>query len=280
MALVPFPNQAPPERLPDDDLDLDREREDSTLEELEAGGKMSFLEHLDELRKRIIWSVVGVFGGFLIACFFIQQLFDFIMKPLSAQLPPGASLVYTDPTEAFVLYIKIAAISGLLIASPVVMSQVWLFIAPGLYSHEKKLAIPFVVMSSVFFVGGAAFSHYIVFPLTWQFFVSFTTDYLTFMPRIEPAFGLYMKMALAFGLVFQMPTVVLFLARMGVVTAGFLLRHIKYAVLIIFIVAAVITPSGDMFTQTAMAGPMVLLYLLSILLAWIFGKKKRVESEA
>jgi len=109
--------------------------------------------------------------------------------------------------------------------------------------------------------------------------VSFTTDYLTFMPRIEPAFGLYMKMALAFGLVFQMPTVVLFLARMGVVTARFLLRHIKYAVLIIFIVAAVITPSGDMFTQTAMAGPMVLLYLLSILLAWLFGKKKEPVSE-
>jgi sec-independent protein translocase protein TatC len=161
----------------------------------------------------------------------------------------------------------------------VVMTQVWLFIAPGLYAHEKKMAIPFVMMSSIFFIGGAAFSHYVVFPLTWSFFVSFTTDYLTFMPRIEPAFSLYMKMALAFGLVFQMPTVVLFLARMGVVTARFLLRHIKYAVLIIFIVAAVITPSGDMFTQTAMAGPMVLLYLLSILLAWIFGKKKQVESE-
>jgi sec-independent protein translocase protein TatC len=276
MALVPFPNQAP-ERLPDDDLEP--EREDSALDDYEAGGKMSFLEHLDELRKRIIWAVVGVFAGFLVACFFIQQLFDFIMKPLSAQLPAGASLVYTDPTEAFVLYIKIAAIAGLLIASPVVMTQVWLFIAPGLYAHEKKMAIPFVMMSSIFFIGGAAFSHYVVFPLTWSFFVSFTTDYLTFMPRIEPAFSLYMKMALAFGLVFQMPTVVLFLARMGVVTARFLLRHIKYAVLIIFIVAAVITPSGDMFTQTAMAGPMVLLYLLSILLAWIFGKKKQVESE-
>jgi sec-independent protein translocase protein TatC len=275
MALVPFPNQAP-ERLPDEDPDPDRE--DSELEEdSEAGGKMSFLEHLDELRKRIIYSVIGVFVGFLIACFFIQQLFDFIMKPLQAQLPAGGTLVYTDPTEAFVLYIKIAAIAGLLIASPVVMSQVWLFIAPGLYAHEKRLAIPFVLLSSIFFVGGAAFSHYVVFPLTWRFFVSFTTDYLTFMPRIEPAFSLYLKMVLAFGLVFQMPTVVLFLARMGVVTARFLVRHIKYAVLIIFVVAAVITPSGDMITQTAMAGPMILLYLLSIGLAWAFGKKRAIE---
>ncbi len=235
---------------------------------------MSFLEHLDELRKRIIRAVIAVFVGFLIACFFIQQLFDFIMKPLQLLLPPGGSLIFTDPTEAFVLYIKIAAIAGLLIASPAVMTQVWMFIAPGLYTHEKKMAIPFVLMSSVFFIAGAAFSHYIVFPMTWRFFVSFTTDYLTFMPRIEPAFSLYMKMLLAFGLVFQMPTVVLFLARMGVVTAGFLWRNIKYAVLIIFIVAAVVTPSADMITQTAMAGPMILLYLLSIFLAWAFGKKK------
>jgi sec-independent protein translocase protein TatC len=193
-------------------------------------------------------------------------------------LPPGGTLVYTDPSEAFVLYIKIAAIAGLLIASPAVMSQVWLFIAPGLYANEKKLAIPFVLMSSFFFIAGAAFSHYVVFPLTWQFFVSFTTDYVTFMPRIEPAFGLYMKMILAFGLVFQMPTVVLFLARMGVITAGFLWRNIKYAILIIFIVAAVVTPSADMVTQIAMAGPMILLYLLSIGLAWMFGKKRDAEA--
>jgi sec-independent protein translocase protein TatC len=270
MALVPFPNQAP-ERLPQDDRELDQEETD--LELSDSAGKMSFLEHLDELRKRIIRAVIAVGVGFLIACFFIQQLFDFIMKPLQGMLPEGGTLVYTDPTEAFVLYIKIAAIAGLLIASPAVMTQVWLFIAPGLYANEKKLAIPFVLMSTFFFLAGAAFSHYVVFPLTWQFFVSFTTDTLTFMPRIEPTFSLYMKMVLAFGLVFQMPTVVLFLARMGVVTARFLWRNIKYAVLIIFIIAAVVTPSADMVTQIAMAGPMILLYLLSIGLAWMFGKK-------
>ena len=271
MALVPFPNQAP-ERLPQDDPEL--EQEDSDLELSEAGGKMSFLEHLDELRKRIIRAVIAVGIGFLIACFYIQQLFDFIMKPLQALLPEGGTLVYTDPTEAFVLYIKIAAIAGLLIASPAVMTQVWLFIAPGLYANEKKLAIPFVLMSTFFFLAGAAFSHYVVFPMTWQFFVSFTTDTLSFLPRIEPTFSLYMKMILAFGLVFQMPTVVLFLARMGVVTARFLWRNIKYAILVIFIIAAVVTPSADMVTQVAMAGPMILLYLLSIGLAWMFGKKE------
>jgi sec-independent protein translocase protein TatC len=130
-------------------------------------------------------------------------------------------------------------------------------------------------MSSAFFVLGAWFSHKVVFPMSWRFFGSFADDTLTFMPRVEPAFSLYMKLLLAFGLVFQMPTVVLFLARMGLITARFLLKNFKYAVLIIFIAAAILTPDASPVTQTAMAGPMVLLYLLSIGLAWLFGKKKR-----
>jgi sec-independent protein translocase protein TatC len=276
MALVPFPSQTP-ERIPDDDVDPDREPAD--LDEYEGGGKMSFLEHLDELRKRIIHALIGVFIGFLIACFFVQRMFDFIMQPLQALLPPGSTMVYTDPPEAFTLYIKIAVIAGLLMASPVVMTQVWLFIAPGLYSHEKKMAIPFVLMSSIFFVGGAAFSHYVVFPMAWKFFVSFSTDTVSFMPRIEPAFALYMKMIIAFGLVFQMPTVVLFLARMGVITSRFLIKNFKYALLIIFIVAAVVTPDGSPITQAALAGPMTLLYGFSIFLAWAFGKKRTTEDE-
>ena len=274
MALVPFPSQTP-ERLPDEEPEISRDPDID--DEPDAAGKMSFLEHLDELRKRIIRSVIALFAGFLVACFFIDRLFEFIMRPLHDALPPGGTLVFTEPTEAFVLYIKIAAIAGLILASPAIMTQVWLFIAPGLYSHEKKMAIPFVVLSSIGFTAGAAFSHYIVFPMAWKFFASFTTDYMTFMPRIEPAFGLYMKLLLVFGLIFQMPTVVLFLARMGVITARFMIRNFKYAVLIIFILAAVLTPTADAFVQTAMAGPMIGLYILSIGLAWLFGKKKAVE---
>jgi sec-independent protein translocase protein TatC len=274
MALVPFPSQTP-ERLPDEEPETGRDPEFD--DDSDPGGKMSFLEHLDELRKRIIRSVIALFAGFLIACFFIDRLFEFIMRPLHDALPPGGTLVFTEPTEAFVLYIKIAAIAGLILASPAIMTQVWLFIAPGLYTHEKKMAIPFVILSSIGFAGGAAFSHYIVFPMAWKFFASFTTDYMTFMPRIEPAFGLYMKLLLVFGLIFQMPTVVLFLARMGVITARFMIRNFKYAVLIIFILAAVLTPTADAFVQTAMAGPMIGLYIISIGLAWLFGKKKPVE---
>jgi sec-independent protein translocase protein TatC len=273
VALIPFPNNAPAP-VPEDDFDPDRD----DLLDADGGGKMSFLDHLDELRHRIIYAAAALFVGFVISFFFITEIFDFIMRPLQMMLPPGGTLVYTDPTEAFLLNIKIALISGLILSSPAVFLQVWLFVAPGLYSHEKKWAIPFVVLSSLFFVAGAAFSHYVVFPLTWKFFVSFTNDILTFMPRIEPAFSLYLRLLLAFGIVFQMPTLVLFLARMGVVTAGFLIRNIKYAVLIMVIISAVITPDGGGVSLVAMTGPMILLYGLSIGLAWLFGKKKTIAA--
>ncbi len=239
---------------------------------------MSFLDHLDELRRRIIYAVSAIGIGFVLSFFFIDQIFDFIMRPLQQMLPPGGTLIFTDPSEAFMLYIKIALISGLMLASPAVMAQVWLFVAPGLYAHEKKWAIPFVIMSSFFFVLGAAFSHYVVFPLTWRFFASFTTDILTFMPRIQPAFSVYLRLLLAFGVVFQMPTIVLFLARMGVLTPRFMIRNFKYAMLLIVILSAVVTPDGGGVSLVAMSGPLVVLYVFSIGLAWMFGKKRAAES--
>jgi sec-independent protein translocase protein TatC len=238
---------------------------------------MSFLEHLDELRRRIIYTLVSVLVGFVIAIFFVNEIFDFVMRPMQQLLPPGGTLVYTDPTEAFMLMIKIALIAGLIIASPLVFTQVWLFIAPGLYTHEKKYAIPFVVMSSLFFVLGAAFSHYVVFPITWRFFVGFTNDILTFMPRVEPAFSIYLRLILALGITFQLPTLVLFLARMGLVTPRFMIRNFKYAVLVIIIATAVLSPDGGGVGMLAMGGPVVVLYIFSIGLAWIFGKKRATE---
>jgi sec-independent protein translocase protein TatC len=268
MALVPFPSKGT-SPAPDDDPDWEDEESES------GQGKMSFLDHLDELRRRIIYSLLAIVAGVLIAFLFIDQIFDFIMTPLQAQLGEGQTLIYTEPTEALMVYLKMAVLAGLLIASPGIMSQVWLFVAPGLYTKEKKLAVPFVLMSSSFFVAGAAFAHYVVYPLTWNFFQSFASDKLTLMPRIEPAFGLYVKLLLVFGLIFQMPTLVLFLARMGVITARFLIRNMKYAILIMFIVGAVLSPGTDPVGQALMAGPMFVLYLISIGLAWIFGKKTR-----
>ena len=234
---------------------------------------MSFLEHLDELRTRLILSVSSLLVGFLAAFAFIAPIFEFIMRPLQEILPNDGRLVYTEPTEAFFLYIKIAALVGLVLAMPIILYQIWRFVAPGLYSREKRFAIPFVLFSSLFFVGGALFSHYILFRLAWGFLANFGTDYMEFMPRIQPAFSLYVRLLLACGVVFQMPTLVFFLARVGAVTPRFLVRNTKYAVLLIFIFAALLTPTGDPVTLTVMAAPMILLYGLSILIAWIFQRR-------
>jgi sec-independent protein translocase protein TatC len=239
-----------------------------------AGAKMTFLEHLDELRKRLVVSVAAIGVGCLIAFAFVDRIYAFVMTPLYRLLPKGSALIYTEPTEAFILYIWMAFLAGIVLAVPVVLWQAWLFIAPGLYAKEKRLAVPFVFLSTVGFIGGAAFTHYLLFPWMWAFFGSFATDKLTFMPRIEPVFDLYVKMVLGMGLVFQMPAIVYSLARIGLVTARFLIKSFKYAILIIFILAAVITPSGDMLTQTLFALPMIGLYLLSIVIAWIFGRPR------
>ncbi len=234
-------------------------------------GSMSFLEHLDELRKRLIVSIVALIGGMLVAFAFVTQIFDFIMIPLQETLPPGGALIYTEPTEAFFLYIRMAALVGVFIAAPVILWQFWLFIAPGLYAREKKFAIPFVVFSTLFFVSGGLFSHFVAFQWAWKFFGAFSSETVEFLPRIAPVFSLYTRMLLAFGFIFQMPTLAFFLARMGMITPRFLLKNFKYAVLAIFVVAAVLTPSPDPFNQFLMAGPMLVLYGLSILIAWLFG---------
>lgn len=275
MALVPFPSKSPGPLAPGDrDPDWDDTAPDS-----EEGGKMSFLEHLDEFRRRIIYAIASVFVGFLVAFGFIGHLVAFVMEPMVVLLPPDQTLIFTEPAEMFLLQLKIAAIVGVFLASPVIMSQVWLFVAPGLYAHEKKLAIPFVVLTSLFFVLGALFSHYMVFPISWQFFIGFETEYARASIRVAPAFSLYVKLLFAFGLVFQMPTLVLFLAKIGVLTPQFMLQHFKYAVLLIFVAAAVITPP-DPVSMVLMAGPMIVLYMLSVGIAWVIHKKRRPDDDA
>ena len=273
MALVRFPGTSPapdPER--DDLIEL------TDADDLDAGGKMSFLEHLDELRKRLIASVIALVLGCVVSFIFIGDIFTFVIGPLKAMLSNNGTFIATEPAEIFMLYLKVGALTGLCLAMPFMLWQLWLFVAPGLYSHEKKFAIPFVLFSSIFFFGGAFFSHYIAFPYTWKFFLSFESDLVQFMPKLGPTFALYVKMLLGFGAIFQMPVLVLALARMGVVTAGFLVRNTKYAVLIIFILGAVLSPGGDIPSQVMMAGPMLILYALSIGVAWVFGRRRPADS--
>jgi sec-independent protein translocase protein TatC len=240
------------------------------------GGRMTFLEHLDELRKRLIACLIGVAAGCVVAFIFLDRyIFPFIMLPMQKMLPDGGKLITTEASEFFMLWVKTGFFAGLLLAMPFILYQVWLFVAPGLYSHEKRFAIPFVFFASTFFFAGAMFSHYMAFPVTWGFFITFNPSFVQFMPKIGPAFALYVKMMLACGAVFQMPVLVFALARMGMVTAGFLVRHFKYAVLIIAIAGAVLSPGGDIPSQMILSGPMLVLYIFSIGVAWVFQKKKR-----
>ncbi len=300
MSLVPFPGT---EAQPPDDDPWGEPQDEADG----AGARMTFLEHLDELRKRLIVSVAALGVTFLIAFAFIDRLYDFVMRPRAQMLPHnqalekidpnvlkaltpdqikalrsiqdmGGKLIYTQPTEAFILYLKSAFLVGIILAAPVILWQLWLFISPGLYRNEKKWAIPFVFLSSTGFVAGAAFTHYLLFPWMWKFLASFSNEYTMFAPRIDDVFSLYTKMLLGMGAVFQMPTLVFFLAKMRLVTARFLLKNFKYAILIIFIAAAVLTPSGDMLTQTLFAAPMIGLYIISIGIAWIVAPRRRVAS--
>ena len=271
MALVPFPAaktgalQVPPE----DPFDKDDFAE----------GKMSFLEHLEELRKRIIQSCLGIVVGIGLSFFYIQQIYDFLTGPAIATLPEGSRLIYTQPTEAFSLYIQISLISGAVLAAPWIMYQVWRFIAPGLYANEKRFVVPFVLFSTTGFIGGAAFNHYVAYPFIMTYFASFNTPNLVYMPQLTYVFGLYVKMLIGLGFVFQMPTVVFFLAKMKVLTARFLIRQFKLAVLLIFILAAVITPTGDPMTLMIFAAPMLTLYTLSIAIAWVVGPKRPASGD-
>ena len=168
---------------------------------------------------------------------------------------------------------KLAALAGLFLALPIILWQIWRFVAPGLYSNEKRFAIPFVFLSTVFFTLGAAFSHYVAFPWTMQFFASYEHRLHGVHPDHLAGFAMYVKMMLAMGLVFEMPTAVFFLARIGVVTARLPAAAFKYAVLVIFIAAAILTPGTDVVSQAMMAGPMIVLYLLSIVIAWLVGEE-------
>jgi sec-independent protein translocase protein TatC len=244
-------------RLPDDEQDDARER------------RMGFLEHLDELRTRIIRAAAAVAVGMAIAFVFYQRLGDFVLRPILASLPADSSLVFIKPGEGFSFYLNVSLIGGLLLSAPFVMYQVWRFIAPGLYANEKKMAIPFVALTSAGGLGGALFSHYVLFPALMTFYGDFSSARMKFMPGVEDTVDLYLKMMLGMVVVFQIPTVVYFLAKMRLVTGRLLWRNFKYAILLIFIAAAVLTPSTDPWNQIVFAAPMIGLYLLSIGIAWL-----------
>ncbi|MFZ7124839.1 MAG: twin-arginine translocase subunit TatC [Desulfobacterales bacterium] len=240
--------------------------------------KIPFTAHLEELRKRLIVCFIAVGVGFAASYGFKEHLFQILVHPLVKVMGEGDTLIFTGLPEAFFTYLKVSFLAGIMIASPVILYQFWMFVAPGLYQKEKKLLLPIVFLSTIFFVGGSLFGYFIVFPYGFQFFLSFSTDTIRAMPSMKEYLGFAAKLLLAFGLVFELPLVLTFLARLGVVSVPFLKKNRKYALLLFFTGAAIITPP-DVVTQIMMAIPLMILYEISIIGARVFGKRDESEEE-
>lgn len=246
---------------------------------VDSAEKQPFLSHLEELRKRLVVCAIGVGAGFVIAYIFAERLFQLLVAPLKAVMPEGDQLIFTNLPEMFFAYIKVAFIAGIMAASPLIFYQLWMFIAPGLYRKEKKMAIPFVISSTILFVGGALFGYFVVFPFGFKFFIGFSNDYVKALPSVKQYFSFSMKLLFAFGAVFELPVIIFFLSKMGIVTPQFLRQKRKYAILLTFALAAILTPP-DVITQCMMAGPLIVLYEIGILVSRIAQKKKEDRETA
>ncbi|GMT47208.1 MAG: Sec-independent protein translocase protein TatC [bacterium] len=254
-----------------------------------AEEKLPLTEHLTELRQRLIKSLIAVLIGFGLSFNFSEQLFRLLTLPLRSDLhlttispyiefipkvSPIQKLVFLAPAEAFWMNIKVAMVAGIVLALPVALYQLWKFIAPGLMTSEKKYVVPFVVAGTTLFLTGALFCFSIILPFAMGFLLTYKTTYLTPMISVSSYVDFCLKFLLSFGAIFELPIVILFLTRAGVVTPKTLAKNRKYAVLVAFILAAVLTPTPDAFNQTLMAVPIILLYETGIIISKIFSKKK------
>ncbi len=242
-------------------------------------GKMSFLEHLDELRKRLLHIVVYVALGFGACAFFHRQIYDFLAKPFTKFLPAGEKLVYLNPTDPFTIYMKVSLLGGIFLTIPFTLYEVWKFIAPGLYRKEKKYIVPFLVFSILLFALGAAFCYYMVLPAMFGVLIEIGSSFKP-MVTINEYLDLTNMMLLGFGLIFEMPILAAFLSMFGLISASFLWKKFKYAFIAIVVLAAIISPTGDAFNLMMWSGPMVLLYIISIGVAALFGRRRKAKGLA
>lgn len=252
---------------------------------------MPLMAHLIELRQRLLYAFGALVIGFIICFIFSEGLFNFLVAPLSEILLERGleegyrRLIYTDLTEVFFTYIKVAFFFGAFITCPIFLSQIWLFVAPGLYRHEKRALAPFLIASPILFFTGGALVYYGVFPLAWEFFLSFETSGtgagdvpIQLEPKVNEYLGLVMKLIFAFGLCFQLPVLMTLLARVGLATSEGMKQKRKYAIVGVFVVAAIFTPP-DPLSQISLALPIILLYEISIVMARMV-EKQRAKEEA
>ena len=238
---------------------------------------MSLLEHLEELRRRIIYALISIAVGVVATFAYAPEIFRLMERPIMEALRANGlseRLVYTSPTDPFNVYLKIALISGIFVASPAVMYQVWAFISPGLYKHERNYVLPFIFFTVGLFLAGGYFGYKVVYPAALTFLIDYGKDFQP-MITIGEYTDLFLTIIIGLGVVFELPTLVFFLALMGMVDAAFLWRNFRYAVLIIFVVSAFLTPTTDILNLCLFAAPMIILYVLSIGIAWLVHPKRR-----
>lgn len=238
--------------------------------------EMTFLEHLEDLRKRLFYSFIAIIVAVIPAWTFSRQLYDLLARPVTQYLPEGTKMAFTTLTAPFMLYLKVSFLAAIFITSPFVFYQLWMFISPGLYQREKKYVIPFVFFTSFFFILGALFGYYIVFPWACRFFINLGKDFQPVI-TVDRYFSFALKVLLGIALVFELPTLVYFLSKIGLITSRWMVKNFKYAVLAAFVIAAIITPTPDMITQSIVAVPMIALYGLSILIAMAVGKRREKQ---
>lgn len=243
---------------------------------------MTLMEHLIELRRRILYALFAVMVGFGVCWRWADIIYDYMQRPIVAVLRNhhmDDKLVYLNPTEPFNMYLKVGLIAGLFVASPVVLYQVWLFISPGLYRAEKKYVLPFMVSTVGLFIAGGAFGYKMVWPAALDFLIGYGEQFKP-MITIGEYTDLFLTIILGLGIVFELPVLIFFLALMGIVDAGWLWRNLRYSILVIFTIAAIVTPTTDILNMCIFAAPMVLLYLVSIGIAWLVHPKRRKKKEA
>ena len=239
--------------------------------------KQPFLAHLEELRRRLVVCAIAIGIGFIICYIFSKQLFSFLILPLTKVLPADSQLIFTNLPEMFITYIKVALVAGIILAIPIIFYQLWMFLAPALYQKEKGYFIPFVFFSSILFVAGSLFGYFVVFPYGFKFFMSFATEDIQALPSVKQYFSFAIRLLLAFGLVFEMPVVVFFMTKIGLITPDSMKKFRKFAILSSFILSAILTPP-DVATQIMMALPIIILYELSIFISQGVHSKKKEES--
>jgi len=246
---------------------------------------MGFLDHLEELRKRIIYSVIAIAVGFFACWGYAENIYEIMQRPIMDALQHNglsAKLVYLNPTEPFNLYLKVGGMAGLFVASPFVLYQLWCFISPGLYRNEKRYVMPFMVSTVVLFLAGGYFGYKLVLPAALVFLIGYGKAFQPMITLSEYS-SLFLTIIVGLGVIFEMPILVFFLALMGLVSAGWMWRNLRYSILVIFIIAAIVTPTTDILNMCIFAAPMVALYILSIAIAWLVHpsqRKKRAEKSS